>query len=248
MLRKIIKILLFWTAFAVFLGGTFFSLNQRGYFNLTDIPFEFADPSALEHGNYYAIRVVEAQKMLEPFRGVPLWKLNLQEISNHLQKLAWIEDFQITRRWPEQLLVSVKPKQIRFILPAKIGFHPVVGEGDVLPAIEGKSIPDVPLLQLKKNQSDKKLIRRTVELVKEIPASGRFSNKTIAEIHYEEKDGFWIRMMKENIRVRMGENQFAVKSARVSQVLDYIDSRQLQTRVIDADLSKKVLVKLRKAP
>jgi cell division protein FtsQ len=247
-MRKLIKIVCIWTAFLTLMGGVFFSLNQNGYFNLTEIPFEFSEVSALEHSNYFAMRVVEAQQLLEPFRGQPIWKLDMQDISAHLKKLAWVEEFQVTRRWPTQLLVSVKPKPIRFLLQAKSGFHPVVGDGDVLPAVDGKTIPDVALLQLRKNQSEKKLLKSAVNLIKEIPREGRFSQKTIAEIHYEEKDGFWIRMMKENVRVRMGEEQFAVKSARVSQVLEYVDSRQLQTRVIDADLSKKVLVKLRKGP
>ena len=39
-----------------------------------------------------------------------------------------------------------------------------------------------------------------------------------------------------------------IKAQRVSQVLEYMETRQLEARVIDANLSKKVLVRLRKDP
>jgi cell division protein FtsQ len=39
-----------------------------------------------------------------------------------------------------------------------------------------------------------------------------------------------------------------LKAARVAQVIEYMETRQLEARVIDANLSKKVLVRLRKDP
>jgi cell division protein FtsQ len=53
---------------------------------------------------------------------------------------------------------------------------------------------------------------------------------------------------KSNIKIKLGEDQFAVKSARVSQVMDYLEKRDLKARVIDANLSKKVLVRLQQSP
>ena len=43
---------------------------------------------------------------------------------------------------------------------------------------------------------------------------------------------------------KYGEDQFEIKSSRVSQVIDYLENRDLKARVIDANLSKKVLVRL----
>ncbi len=55
-------------------------------------------------------------------------------------------------------------------------------------------------------------------------------------------------MIKTGIQVKMGEDQVSLKSARVAQVVDYLETRQFDARVIDANLSKKVLVRLRKDP
>ncbi len=53
-------------------------------------------------------------------------------------------------------------------------------------------------------------------------------------------------LIRTGVRVKIGEDQVALKAARVSQVVDYLDAKQFDARVIDANLSKKVLVRLRK--
>ena len=65
---------------------------------------------------------------------------------------------------------------------------------------------------------------------------------------YKEKEGFWLTLIRSGVEVRIGEELVPLKSARVSQVLDYLKSHQFEARVIDADLSQKVLVRLRKDP
>ena len=55
-------------------------------------------------------------------------------------------------------------------------------------------------------------------------------------------------MTQSGLRVKVGEDRVRTKSFRISQVLDYLDSRKFQARVIDANLSQKVLVRLRKEP
>ena len=54
--------------------------------------------------------------------------------------------------------------------------------------------------------------------------------------------------MSSGMRVNLGDDEVLKKSLRVSQVLNYVDEHQLDARVIDANLSKKVLVRLRKGP
>jgi cell division protein FtsQ len=54
--------------------------------------------------------------------------------------------------------------------------------------------------------------------------------------------------MNKELRVKLGNENFESKSLRVSQVIDYIENKQIEARVIDANLSQKVLVRLRKEP
>ena len=70
----------------------------------------------------------------------------------------------------------------------------------------------------------------------------------VSEIGYDKKEGYWIKLLNSETRVQYGEDQFEIKSARISQVIEYLESRNLKARVIDANLSKKVLVRLQQSP
>jgi cell division protein FtsQ len=70
----------------------------------------------------------------------------------------------------------------------------------------------------------------------------------VSEIGYDRKEGSWIKLLNSETRVNLGEEQFEIKSARISQVIEYLEGRNLKARVIDANLSKKVLVRLQQNP
>ena len=73
------------------------------------------------------------------------------------------------------------------------------------------------------------------------------SRTKLSEVSYDRRDGYWIQLIDSNVKIKFGENDFAMKSARVSQVLEYLEKKDLKARVIDANLSKKVLVRLQQS-
>ena len=55
-------------------------------------------------------------------------------------------------------------------------------------------------------------------------------------------------LLQNGLQIKIGDEHVRTKSFRISKVLDYLDSKKFQARVIDANLSQKVLVRLRKDP
>lgn len=249
MSRNIWKIIFSLVLVPTAIGGLFFSLHESGFFNLQNASVEFVGTEAARHPHFFSDGEEDLKKRAEKFRGTSLWKLDLKMISSELEKFAWVDDFQIVRSWPASLKILVTPKPVRFLYVSASGeLIPIVGDGDWLKPVTVKNSPDVALLRGPQFAASKELMKKTVAMIKDIPESGTFSRQSIAEIHHSQKDGYWLSLIERGIKVKMGEDNFALKSARVSQVLDYVESRQIDVRVIDADLSKKVLVKLRKAP
>lgn len=76
----------------------------------------------------------------------------------------------------------------------------------------------------------------------QIPAQGSFSKSTIADIHRGTKGQILFTLRSRGGEIHLGRQQIGVRSARVSQVLDYLQGEPLDDKVIDADYSKKVLV------
>ena len=107
-------------------------------------------------------------------------------------------------------------------------------------------LPDVPVFVGDTFQKRTDILVKAMVILEQVPAEGLFSRKNIAEIHFDSTKGLVFQTVEPSLEVHLGEDQVGIKSARVNQVIDYIRNRNLQARVIDANLTKKVLVRLRK--
>jgi cell division protein FtsQ len=222
-------------------------LDKKGFFNLDHVEI------VVEHSDrdpqYLQPLVLELNAQLDKFRGQSLWHLDLSQISQQIQNLKWIEGNYLSRRWPTSLSVKITPKEVKMLYMAKGGdLFPLVGDGSFLNSVSIKSAPDVVLLEGPIFESSVEMRRKAVRMIDEIPHEGKFSEKKISEIRFDPREGFWATMIQSGIRVKIGEENIPIKAERVAQVLEYLESRQLEARVIDANLSKKVLVRLRKDP
>ena len=199
--------------------------------------------------SYLKPLVAELDQQLEANRGLSLWKLDLAKISEQALQKPWIESLAISRSWPSRLNLRILPKDVKLLYVSSSGeLYPIVEGGIMLPSVTPKTSPDVTLLQGEEFEKNLELRKKAVKAIQEIPVTGKFSQRNISELRYDAKEGFWATLIQSGLRVKMGEDQFSLKSARVSQVIEYMESRQLEARVIDANLSKKVLVRLRKGP
>lgn len=246
-MKKIFKVILGFVLVPSALVGALYSLEQNGFFNIDHI--EIVVLNSLDQTKYLEPYIKNLDEELETFRGVSLWKIHLPSVDKKLSEKEWLEEAQISRQWPSRIRIELKIKEVKLLMMTHQGkFVPVVQDGETLPTVELKQAPDVALLQGDVFEKQPEVRKKVVQMMNEIPKEGSFSKKTISEIHFDEKEGFWMTLIKDGIRVKLGQDEVAMKSSRVSQVLDYMESRKIQARVIDANLNKKVVVRLRKDP
>jgi cell division protein FtsQ len=246
--RKILKIFFFILFIPGGLFALIFQLNKQGFFNVQKIEIEI-DPRAVVSENFLSPYVNSLAFSLEEHKGESLIDINLKKVFQKMDQLAWIDQVNLSREWPSTLKVKVLPKEVKFLQIVGGGkMRPILADGKELAEISLKQAPDVTLLRGEKFQNDNELRKKAIQLLNELPQSGPMSSKNISEVGYDSKNGFWLSLIEKDVQVKMGDDQFALKSARVAQVLDYMDSKEFKARVIDANLSQKVLVRLRKDP
>jgi cell division protein FtsQ len=217
--------------------------DRRGFFDLDHIEIVLNDAPSK---SYHMKPLVESLDLsLETYRGKSLWSLELADISRSIGGLNWVKSHSISRSWPSGLTVKIEPQEVKALYLGKNNrLIPIISEGRFLDPIESMVAPDVVILDGDVFQARTELRRRAIEMLEEIPATGAFSKKTISEIRWDAKDGFRMKMVRGGLDVKMGEDQIALKSARVGQVLEYLANRGKTPKSLDANLSKKVLVKL----
>ena len=227
--------------------GFFYYLNQKGFFNLNQIEIVIEDSSQAKQALKKSVERLDQQ--LELLRGQPLWSLKLSEVSAQLGSEKWIHSFHITRRWPATLQLTVKPEAFYFVYMNKEAqILPVMENGYFLDALKPGEAPDLPIAVGNDFEKSFEVRTKAIEILKQIPMHGTFSRQTISEIHHDMKGGFSFMLLQNGLRIKIGEERVRTKSFRISKVLDYLDSKKFQARVIDANLSQKVLVRLRKDP
>lgn len=229
-------------------AGTLFYLNKNGFFNVSQVEVILENVTPGQE-QFLKPNITELEKGLESYKGRSLWDIQLRQISLDVRARNWVESINIKRSWPATLTIYLRPHEVKLLYLGKnTKLLPIIKDGSFLNPIDSKLAPDVALLDGEAFLKKAELRKKAVDVLEQIPAQGSFSKKTISEIRYDNQDGFWMTMIKTGIQVKMGEDQVAIKSARISQVVDYLESRQFDARVIDANLSKKVLVRLRKDP
>lgn len=239
-------------------GLSLYQLNKNHFFEVKNIDVVVRTQSEPASANVQSSalqkpwldpQVATLKTQIETYKGVSLWGMNLSKMADLIKSQKWIESSHVSKLWPNGVRVEISPYEVKFLFLSRgQRLVPVIKTGEMLDVIESNQAPDVPLLVGENFFQDEKLRKRALQILAQIPAEGPFSRRAISEFHYEPKNGFWVLLAKDAIRVNLGEEQIELKSARVGQVLEYSVSHGLEMRVIDANLSKKVLVKLRSQP
>lgn len=255
--KKLFKLCAAFVLFPLAVFLSLYSLDQQGFFKIDEV--EIRVNTLESQKNFVAPHANRLQQKLDSVKGISLWKAPFSQISASLREEAWIRQFQLSRAWPSGIRLVIEPDEVAFLVlgadrsPAAseggaTEMRPVTQSGRVLGKISSDVAPNTLISHDNVFLKNKKIREGAVELIQALPEKGRLSAAQVAEIGYDSKEGYWLRLLQSETKVSLGEEQFAIKTARIAQVINYLESRNLKARVIDANLSKKVLVRLQQNP
>lgn len=241
-MKILLRLLITFVVLPGAVAGFLYHLNQKGFFNLEQIHIVLEDsPNRSLH---LKPLVDDLDKSLEMYRGQSLWSLEMRDLSKTLSTQNWIADHSLSREWPRSVVVKIRPQEVKALyFSTQKSLVPVIEQGKFLAPIEAKLAPDVVVLEGKVFE-DEEFRKKAVKVLEEIPDKGSFSKSTISEMRWNQKDGFEMTMVKSAVEVKIGEDAIALKAARLGQVLEYLNNRGMHVKSLDANLSKKVLVRL----
>lgn len=230
---------------------SFFQMERSGFFNIQDVQVSIVSTESQKP--YAKAYIDNVSDKLNKFKGISLIRISTSDISSFLKTQKWIKDYRISREWPSKLSVTIEPQRISLIYVSTKSLSealvtPVADSGELLPTVDTRFAPAVSILKGEVFKKDLAKRKKAIELVNSLPSNGKLNSNNLSEINYDSRDGYWIQVIDSNLKIKLGEDQFMLKSARVSQVMDYLEKKDLKARVIDANLSKKVLVRLRQTP
>lgn len=244
--KPYIKILFTLILLPTIVAISLYTLNEKGFFQINEIEIKV---NALSSQKKFISNKIEVLNLrLKTFKGVSLWKFPLNQVAQILKQEKWIKDFQLSRSWAARLVVEIQTEPIAFLVQSTdrnvTSFYPVTEQADVLDKIDSRQAPNVILVQDSTFLKNKAYRQNAIQLIKALPKQGVMHPSQVAELGLDKKEGYWLKLISLDSKITLGEDQFEIKSSRVAQVLDYLEKRDLKARVIDANLSKKVLVRM----
>lgn len=253
MLKNLVKIVFSLILIPLLLIGAVWYGDEKRFFDITDLDFktdlsrdlnpEKAEKPLLEN------EIALLSQKLNAYKGTSLFKVDLSSIQKTIESENWVKSVEIYREWPNRLKIVIAAYDISMLYwQSEKKIFPILENNKLLEPLEISQAPDRTITTEKRIFADSKTREKAIQVLKSLPTAGSYSSSRISEIGFNPKEGFWTDLLNKELRVKLGNENFESKSIRVSQVLDYIENKQIEARVIDANLSQKVLVRLRKDP
>ena len=225
-----------------------FFLNKKGFFDIKKINVEMAERTSSDR-LYFQSLITKLVQDLERYKNNSLLQVKLREVHKILLESAWIKNYEIRKEWPETLAIKIIPNEVVMLYWDKQHNPYAVYENNKMELVSDKMlIPDKIHNYDHTIFMNEGLRKRMIDLIQNLPENGPVVESEVAQVGYTQQTGFWLELIKKQIEIKLGEENLNLKLDRVSNVLEYLSQKQINARVIDANLNQKVLVRLRKDP
>ncbi len=175
-----------------------------------------------------------------------IWQVDIADLRQRLMQNNWFKMVAIARQYPSKISLTIDIEAPVALLAIGNEVLAVADEGQLLAPVKTNFLPALPILKGENFFHNRALRKLATNFLRDISGNSELSSKTIAEMTYSKDENFNLLILPSKSIVKMGAEQAGLKAERVAQVIEYLNSNQMNGRVIDARFSKKVLVRLRK--
>ena len=226
----------------VFLTG-FVQYLRQSLFVVRQVDIQFSSDSQI---GFSSSVLKGVEQKLAIYKGKSTFALPIRSVVDSILEDKRISHAQVSRTMLGDMRVKLALRRpIALYLDEAGKAFPLSFDGEFLPKVGMEELPDLPILRGRKFQKELALRKDVLGFLGQLPDFGPFSLASVSEVRFDEKNGFRFWVSEQQGAIQFGSQLSDQKIRRVTQVLDYLHSRRLQTRVIDTRYDKKVVVKLR---
>lgn len=199
-------------------------------------------------GNYHTAKEVIVQQLdLEP--GMLLFDVDLAEKQAAVENLPYVKTAQVSRQWPDRLLVSVTEREPVAIVNLEKLYY-VDADGQIFKLIEPGEEVDLPVItglsvsQLRKNPDQgRTLLNLGLRLLACWQENDALRQEGIAEIHVDNVLGLTVFTRRHIWQLDLGLDEFRLKLKHWQKVLAYLGKEAEQISCFDCSSGHSVVVR-----
>jgi len=199
-------------------------------------------------GNYHTAKEEIVQQLdLDP--GMLLLDVDIVAKQADVENLPYVKTAQLSRQWPDRLLVSVTERVPVAIVNLEQLYY-VDADGQIFKPIDPGEDVDLPVFtglsvaQLKKDpEQGRMLLDLGLKLLACWQENDQFRQEGIAEIHLDNAFGLTVFTRRHVWQLRLGLDQFRLKLRHWWKVLDYLGREMEQVASFDCSTGDSVVIR-----
>jgi len=184
-------------------------------------------------------------------KGDNLFWMSVDDVYGKLDGNPWVKEAAVRRRLPDTLQIYVEEYRPVAIVLSR-GFHYVDGESNIVKQLAPYDDRDMPIITGIEfgeglGPDDESLARlgRALNII-DVLSSSRFGREYgVAEVHFDEVDGYSFMTRREPMQALLGHSNFAERVSKIDRMRRAIAARQGRIQYMLADEDGRIIVKYR---
>lgn len=182
--------------------------------------------------------------------GINTFSLDLGLIGRKIEENSWVQQADVQRIFPRQVVISLKERQPVAII--NLGYlYYLDDQGEVFKVLGAKDSLDYPIItgfnydkaQGHDSEYAQKL-RKIVALLADLRRRDVFSLAQVSEVHHEDSGGFSLFTLEGGVRIKLGYDEHSRKLDRLERIYAQLQPKLQMLDYIDLNVEEKVIVRI----
>ncbi|MFK5925520.1 MAG: FtsQ-type POTRA domain-containing protein [Desulfuromusa sp.] len=182
--------------------------------------------------------------------GINTFNLDLGLIGHKIEENPWVQEAQVQRIFPRQVVISLKERQPVAII--NLGYlYYLDDQGEIFKVLGADDNLDFPIITgfnyAKAQGHDAEYaqyLRQIVSLLADLRERNQFSLDQVSEIHHEDGGGLSLFTLAGGVKVKLGYSGYSKKLDRLERIYAQLQPKLQMLDYIDLNVDEKVIVRI----
>jgi len=223
-----------------------------GLYRLVFLGPAFSLEKIVVDGNWKYLSAQEVADISGVQSGQNLFWLSVGEVYDRLHESPWVKEAAVRRRLPDTLYIYVEEYRPVAIVSSD-GFYYVDANATVVKKVEANDDKDMPLISGipveggRLGEEGDLRIREMLAVIDAFERSNFGRRHGLAEVHFDELNGYSVFTRREPMQVLIGQSDFAGRMRKIDRMETAIAARQGRIQYMLTDEDGRIIVKYRPA-
>ncbi|MEE4254196.1 MAG: FtsQ-type POTRA domain-containing protein [Desulfuromusa sp.] len=182
--------------------------------------------------------------------GINTFSLDLELIGHKIEENPWVQEAQVQRIFPRQVVISLKERQPVAII--NLGYlYYLDKQGEVFKVLGAGDSLDFPVVTgfnheraQSHDQQYAQDLRQIVGLLENLKKRHLFTLEQVSEIHHEENGSLSLFTLAGGVKIKLGSSEFSKKLDRLERIYTQLQPKLQLLDYIDLNVDEKVIVRI----